>query len=112
MEELINPKKDHSGPEPKSYIYNGCRIEVLPYFLYEVCLHKYWKNGYCILGSKFIKSDQLLDIKQANVYKRVDEYLLEKDITLLGVPSSFVEENNLPVYEINKIKKKLKRKSK
>ena len=51
--------KDRSGQEPKTYVYDGSRIEVLPYFLYEVCINKYWKWGFCVLGSRFFKTDRL-----------------------------------------------------
>lgn len=99
MDEPINPLKGHSGQENKSYVFNGLRIEVLPYFLYEVSLHKYWKNGYCLLGTRYFRSDSLLAIKKDRKYKKCKDYIVEKEICLLGAPYGFIRENNLPVYE-------------
>ena len=111
MEKLISPGKDHSGQEPKSYVYDGIRIEVSKFFLYEVSLHKYWKNGYCLLGSKLFKSDKLLNIRCPRVYKRFKEYTIEKEISLIAAPQEFITEMGLPVYE-NIIKNKPKKSKK
>lgn len=102
--------KDRSGQEPKTYVYDGSRIEVLPYFLYEVCINKYWKWGFCVLGSRFFKTDRLLHIKCRNALKYYKDYVIEKEISLIGAPYEFIRENNLPVYEPN-VKKKKSRKN-
>lgn len=102
--------KDHSGSDPKTYMYNDFRIEVLPYFLYEVCINKYWKWGFCILRRKFFKSDRLLHIKHFNIFKYYKDYIIEKEISLIGAPYEFIRENNLPAYEPNVKKKKFKKK--
>ena len=101
--------KDPSGQEPKTYVYDGSRIEVLPYFLYEVCIIKYWKYGFCVLGSRFFKTDKLLHIKHKNVLKYYKDYTIEKEIFLVGAPYEFIRENNLPVYKPNVKKKKFKK---
>lgn len=102
--------KNRSGQEPKTYIYNDTRIEVLPYFLYEVCLYKYWQSGFCVLGNRFFKSDKLLDIKCQSKLKKFDGYSVEKEITLVGAPYKFIRENNLSEYKPNVKTKKLRRK--
>lgn len=102
-------KKDPSGRDVKTYIYEGFRLEVLPYFLYEVCIDKYWKGGFCILESKFFKSDKLLKIKTFNKFKYEKDFLIEKSITMLGAPYSFIREHNLSEYQLNNKKKKLKK---
>ena len=107
MEKLISPGKDHSGQEPKSYVYDGVRIEVSKFFLYEVSLHKYWKNGYCLLGRKLFKSDKLLNIRCPRVYKRFKEYTIEKEISLIAAPQEFII-----VYENIVIKNKPKKSKK
>ena len=112
MEKLISPGKDRSGQEPKSYVYNGIRIEVSKFFLYEVSLHKYWKNGYCLLGSKLFKSDKLLNIRCPRIYKRFKEYTIEKEISLIAAPQEFIIEMDLPVYENIVIKNKPKKSKK
>ena len=112
MEKLISPGKGHSGQESKSYVYDGIRIEVSEFFLYEVSLHKYWKNGYCSLGSKLFKSDKLLNIRCPRVYKRFKEYTIEKEISLIAAPQEFIIEMGLPVYENIIIKNKPKKSKK
>ena len=92
MEKLISPGKDRSGQEPKSYVYNGIRIEVSKFFLYEVSLHKYWKNGYCLLGSKLFKSDKLLNIRGPRVYKRFKEYNTKNSKSIRRIIDSFFEQ--------------------
>ena len=104
MEELMPRMNDHSG-----HVYDNYRIEICPYFLYEVRLNKYWKYGFCVLGSKFFKTDSLLHIKCRNTLKYYKDYVIEKEIFLIGAPYEFIRENNiLPVYEPKK--KKIKKK--
>lgn len=105
----MTQKKDHSGLETKTYVYEGNRIEVLPYFLYEVCINKYWKNGFCVLGSRFLRTDKLLHIKHGNLLRNYGDCIIEKEISLIGAPYEFIRENNLPVYELNVKNKKLKK---
>lgn len=110
MEEPIESQNVPSGTEPKYYVYEEQRIGVFPYFVYEVCLYKYWKNGFCVLGSKFYKSSKLLDIKKQREYKRFKEYIIEREITLVAAPYDFIRENDLPEYEpIIKVKKSRKK---
>lgn len=88
------------------YTYKEYIVEESPAFIYEVSLHKYWKNGYCFLGNKFYKSNKLLNIKQNSIYKRDKNYILEKSISIIGVPVEFIKENKLKLYKSKKLKKK------
>lgn len=109
MVKRIPQRNDPSGLEPKEwYIGDSGLIEVLPYFAYEISLHKYWKNGYCLLGSKLYKSDRPLDIKKGLAINKQKDYTLEKEITLVGAPKGFLEENKFKLYTPNykKLKKK------
>lgn len=101
--------KNHSGQESKTYICNGSRIEVLPYFLYELNIYKYWENGVCVLESRFFKLDKPLDIKHYSKFKKGDDCLIEKEITLLGAPLQFIRENKLSEYKPNCKTKKLRK---
>lgn len=101
--------KSPSGQEPKTYMYDGFLIETLPYFLYEVCINKYWKLGSCVLGNKFFKTDKLLHLKYRNILKYYKDYVIEKEIFLIGAPYEFIKENNLSIYEPNVKKKKFKK---
>ena len=86
--------KGHSGP----------KVEELPYFLYEICINKYWKYGYCVLGNRFLKTSKPLPIKQTNKFEYRKDYIIEKEISLVGAPCEFIKENNLPMYIKNKEK--------
>lgn len=98
--------KNRSGQRPKIYIYEGVKIEALPYFLYEVCIYRYWNSGFCVLGSRFFKSDKPLNIKCPSKFKQFDGYTIEKEISLIGAPYQFIKERNLSEYKpISKTKK-------
>lgn len=80
-------------------------ISVAPEFIYELSLHKYWENGYCILGSKLYKSSKLLNIEKNFIIKKYKDYTIIKEINLVGAPQSFVDQ-----LEVRNSKKKLKKK--
>lgn len=105
MGKHIAQMNDLSGSE-QFYEYNKELVEISNTFIYEISLHKYWKNGYCLLGCKFFKSDKLLPIKNNSIYKKYNGYLIEKEITLIKVPKDFI--NELEIYK-PKIKKNDKR---
>lgn len=111
MEKRINTTNGHSGSESKLYLYKGIGIKVLPYFLYEISIHKYSNTEYEFVGSKLFKSDKLLTIKCVNNIKYVDGNSIEEEISLIGAPYQFIRENNLPEYSSNSKKlKKFKKK--
>lgn len=94
---------------PVSYRFGEHRIEPMPYFLYEVGIYKITEDSAGILGSKYFKSDKLLDFKTEVEHKKFKDYRLVKYIDLLGAPIEFIEENNLSIYELRKpIKNKKK----
>lgn len=96
-------QKFHFGD--KTYRYEGYQIEVLPYFLYEVSIYRCCKDRFNVLNNKMFTSNKFLNLKTREVLKRTKDYELVRFIDLLGAPQSFIEENNLPIYElINKRK--------
>lgn len=82
-------------------------VRIYQTFVYELNIYKYWKGGFCQMGSKLYKSNKLLDIKKDNIIEKYDDYFIQKEITLIGVPQKFVDENQLKVYKpiIKKSKK-------
>lgn len=82
----------------ETYICNGSKIEVLDYFLYEICIYKYWQYGCYMLKNKFLKVDKPLNIKHYSIFKKYKKYVLEKNITLIGAPYNFIIENNYPKF--------------
>lgn len=70
-------------------LYKGESVEITPLFIYEVNLYKYWKNGFCLLGNKFIKSNKLLSLKANKIIEKHKDYFIEKEISLIGIPKQF-----------------------
>lgn len=75
--------------------YNGIGVEECPKFTYEITVHKYWKGGFCLLGSRICTFDNLLPLKKDTIITKYKNYYIKKEITLIGVPKSFIEENQL-----------------
>ena len=99
--------------KPITYRYQDDQIEVLPTFLYEIDLYFVSPQRTNLLSCKYYTSDRLLNINEVKVIKRFKNFNIKRFITLLGAPISFIEENNLPIYELRKpIKKKLIKKKK
>lgn len=96
---------------PTTYRLQGNRVEIMPYFLYEVSIYKITKNMVSLIDSQFYKSDRQLTIKKNTTVKKYKEYSIVRYVDVLGVTKEFIKENNLPIYEIN-IKKKLINKKK
>lgn len=92
----------------KLYNYNGILVEPLSTFIYEITINKYWKNGYCLLGRKLYKADKLLNISKDRIIMKYNDYTIEKEISLIGVPQEFIDEMNLPIYISKQIKKSKK----
>lgn len=61
-----------------------------------------------MLSSRFYTSNKLLDVKEVEEIKRFKDFTIDRFITLLGAPMSFIEENNLPIYELRKPTRKKK----
>lgn len=97
--------KDQLIQDSNLYIYDDYIIETHSNFIYEININKYWKNGFSSLGSKFVKSDKLLNLKNKRKFIKYDDYFIEKEITLIGAPLKFIKEYNLQEY-IPKKKKK------
>ena len=91
-----------------TYRYQDNQIEVLPCFLYEVDLYFISPRRANLLSCRYYTSDRLLNVKEVEVVKRLKNFNIERFITLLGAPISFIEENNLPIYELKKLSKKKK----
>lgn len=112
MVKTINLEKDHFGSSDNVYIFEGCKIQVLPYFLYEITIGKYWEEGYSVLSSRQVKSGSVIPIKRSSEIKNFGDYSIEKTIILLGAPLGFIEELKLshPNSKYNKQSKKERKK--
>lgn len=97
---------------PQTYLLEDNRVEILPYFLYEVSVYKITKNMAALMASQFYKSDEALTIKKDVTIKKYKDYSIVRYVDVLGVTKEFVEENNLPIYESKVKKKSIKRKKK
>lgn len=74
-----------------TYRFGSDQIEIMPYFLYEICKYEITKNTAYLIESKYIKSDKLLSFKKNNLF-----------INLLGAPIEFIQDNRLPIYTLKK----------
>lgn len=92
------------------YEYKDGLVKLFPTFIYEVSLHKYWKNGYSLLGSKYYKTNKLLSLKHDHISTKFKDCILDKKIELIGVPIEFINEFQLKVYVPKPIIKKRKKK--
>lgn len=92
---------------PTTYLLHGNRVEIMPYFLYEVNLYRITKDMVYLIDSRYYKSDKPLSIKKHTIKK--DKGIVQY-IDILGVTKEFVKENRLPIFQLNKksIKKKKK----
>lgn len=102
------PRKSVPTADKPTYRYQDSQIEVLPCFLYEVDLYKIAPMRANILSCRYYTSNKLLNVKEVEVVKRFKNFHIERFITLLGAPMSFIEDNNLPIYELKKPSKKKK----
>lgn len=75
------------------FLFGNDKIEVLPYFLYEVTIYQISKSMVRLLESKYYKSDKLLNVKDTAI--KYKNYSLVRNITLLAAPIEFIKENNL-----------------
>lgn len=85
-------KKDLSGPW---YDYKGNSVELAPAFIYEISIYKYWNRGFCLIDSKCYYASELLPIKKDSEIKKYKDFSLLKEISLVGVPQEFINNNNL-----------------
>lgn len=101
--------KDLSGRNLITYRFGNSQILASPYFLYEVSVDKYWKNGFCNLKNRYFKSDKFLKINHTVEIKHCGEYNIVRSISLLGAPYNFIKERNMPIYTKNgKCRKRVK----
>lgn len=78
----------------ESYIYGDERVEKMNYFLYEISTYKVTDNCIGIINSKFFTSKKELQVKEITTMEFKD-YSIVVYIDLLGVPETFINENNL-----------------
>lgn len=93
----------------ESYIYEGQRITVDSHYIYEINVYRIAKNRANIILSRSYKSNKLLDVKEVEILREYDSFTIERFITLVSAPLSFIEENNLSLYIKPKRKKHGKR---
>lgn len=86
------------------YLFGSNKIEVLPYFLYEVTVYELSKNMARLLASSYYKTDRELTINKV-IPKKYRNKLYIKNIDLLGAPFDFIKENKLKKYQPIKRKK-------
>ena len=81
-----------------TYKFEDSLITESPYFIYEVDLYRISKNRANVIGTRYYRSNKLLKVKDVEVVRYFNSFTIERYITLLSAPKSFIEENNLPLY--------------
>ena len=103
---------------PDTYVNeDGDRIEIMPFFLYEISVDRYIVEGKFTRvenhGSKFIKSTKPIHSKIVTEYypnKKKVKYCIIKSLVMLGALKEYINSNNFPLWELKK-RKNEKRKS-
>lgn len=95
----------------QTFRYNNSSLEVLPFFLYEVSIFRIEPFRAQSLSCKYFISNKFLDVPEIKVIKRFNKLSIERFITLVGAPMSFIEELDLPPYILQKSKKNEKKRA-
>lgn len=90
------------------YLIGDNKVEIMPYFLYEVSIYKITKNMASLMDSQLYKSDKVLKVRNDITVKKYRDHSIVRYVTILGVTKEFVEENDLPIYKKKLIKRKKK----
>ena len=90
------------------YLIGDNKVEIMPYFLYEVSIYKITKNMASLMDSQLYKSDKVLKVRNDITVKKYRAYSIVSYVTILGVTKEFVEENDLPIYKKKLTKRKKK----
>ena len=90
------------------YLIGDNKVEIMPYFLYEVSIYKITKNMASLMDSQLYKSDKVLKVRNDVTVKKYRDYSIVRYVTILGVTKEFVEENDLPIYKKKLTKRKKK----
>lgn len=90
------------------YLIGDNKVEIMPYFLYEVSIYKITKNMASLLDSQLYKSNKVLKVRNDVTVEKYRDYSIVRYVTILGVTKEFVEENDLPIYKKKLTKRKKK----
>ena len=85
-----------------TYKYQESKLVELPHYLYEVCIYRLSSKCVSSLSTRYYISNKFLEVPEREIIKRFKNCTIERFITLLGAPYSFIKENNLPIYELKK----------
>ena len=85
-----------------SYRFGDNKIEILPYFLYEVTIYQISKGMARLLESKYYKSNKVLNLKKNKSCKKYKNFSIVRYIDLLAAPVEFIKENKLQEYKLKK----------
>lgn len=69
------------------------KVAVLPYYEYEVTLYKLWKGRAELVGISYYKLKS--PIKEYCQTAKVDDYILTKEVILIGAPLDYIQEHKL-----------------
>lgn len=82
-----------------SYLSGTERIEITPNFVYEIIVHKIYKDRAELVNSKFFSSVKKLKIKKDIKIIRKTDHVISKQIFWIGAPEEYIVSNNLKLFE-------------
>lgn len=82
-----------------SYLSGTERIEITPEFVYEITVHKIYKDRAELVNSKLFSSPKKLHIKKDVIIIRKLDHVISKQISWIGAPENYILSNNLKTYE-------------
>ena len=85
---------------PESFLSGTERIEVMPYFVYEISIYKLCENRAELLDSRIKVFKDKLNIKKWAKKKKFKDFIIMEYITWLGAPEEYIINNNLTPYPI------------
>lgn len=83
---------------PDSYRIGTERIEIMPYFVYEISTYKLCENRVELVDSRIKVFKDKLNIKKWAKKKKYKDFIIMEYITWLGAPEEFIIKNNLTLY--------------
>ena len=90
--------------ENKIYRLNGYQVEIMPYYLYDFSVYEHTKDYSRCLIQRYYKANKYFKIPYESIKR--NGVLIEREVNLIGAPIEFIIDNNLPIYELEKKKKK------
>lgn len=72
------------------FVKGDAQIRVTRKFIYSVDVYKIWKNGACLLSSKYYACSNVLNLKKIPVMVKKKGYTIQRFVMLEGAPKEYL----------------------